>query len=94
MNITVILFTYNRCQGLAKTLESVAACTLSDAVDWEVLEVDNNSTDAPGGIGRLLPSISRSFPLRIRAPARKISCGPQYRVREARGDVLTLMDTA
>ena len=45
MKISVILCTYNRCQSLAKALESVAGSTLPDAVDWEVLVIDNNSGD-------------------------------------------------
>ena len=45
MNLTVIIVTYNRCQSLAKTLESVAASSLPVSVEWEVLVVDNNSTD-------------------------------------------------
>ncbi len=45
MNITVILCTYNRCQNLAKALDSVAASMLPESVEWEVLVVDNNSND-------------------------------------------------
>ena len=45
MNITVILCTYNRCEGLAKALDSVAAQKLPDSCKWEVLVVDNNSSD-------------------------------------------------
>jgi glucosyl-dolichyl phosphate glucuronosyltransferase len=45
MKITVILCTYNRCRSLAKALESVAASQMPDSVEWEVLLVDNNSSD-------------------------------------------------
>ncbi|MGC1424657.1 MAG: glycosyltransferase [Terracidiphilus sp.] len=45
MDITVILCTYNRCDGLASALESVAVSRLPHSVSWEVLVVDNNSTD-------------------------------------------------
>jgi glycosyltransferase involved in cell wall biosynthesis len=45
MDITVILCTYNRCDSLASALESVAVSRLPHAVSWEVLVVDNNSTD-------------------------------------------------
>jgi len=45
MKITVVLCTYNRCELMAEALESVAASTLPESVDWEVLVVDNNSTD-------------------------------------------------
>ena len=45
MKITVILCTYNRCQNLAQALESIAASKLPESVEWEVLVVDNNSSD-------------------------------------------------
>jgi len=45
MKITVILCTYNRCQILGKALDSIAASILPDSVEWEVLVVDNNSSD-------------------------------------------------
>jgi glucosyl-dolichyl phosphate glucuronosyltransferase len=45
MNVTVILCTYNRCRELANALNSVAASTLPDGVEWEVLVVDNNNVD-------------------------------------------------
>jgi glycosyltransferase involved in cell wall biosynthesis len=43
--ITVILCTYNRCESLAAALESLAASRVPESVDWEVLVVDNNSSD-------------------------------------------------
>ena len=45
MDITAILCTYNRCDSLASALESVAVSRLPHSVSWEVLVVDNNSTD-------------------------------------------------
>jgi glucosyl-dolichyl phosphate glucuronosyltransferase len=45
MNITVILYTYNRCKILAKALSGVAGSRLPESVAWEVLIVDNNSQD-------------------------------------------------
>jgi glucosyl-dolichyl phosphate glucuronosyltransferase len=45
MNISVILCTYNRCQSLLQTLESVAVSELPEHVHWQVLIVDNNSKD-------------------------------------------------
>jgi glycosyltransferase involved in cell wall biosynthesis len=45
MKITVILCTYNRCQSLARALESVGVSQMPQHVRWEVLVVDNNSSD-------------------------------------------------
>jgi len=45
VNITVILCTLNGCRRLGKTLNCVAASTLPEGAEWEVLVVGNNSTD-------------------------------------------------
>jgi len=45
MDITVILCTYNRCTDLAGALESLAVSQVPSSVTWEVVVVDNNSTD-------------------------------------------------
>jgi glycosyltransferase involved in cell wall biosynthesis len=45
MNVTAILCTYNRCHDLADALSSVALSRVSPSIDWDVLVVDNNSTD-------------------------------------------------
>ena len=45
MQISVILCTYNRCKSLARTLDSLAMSVLPEAITWEVLVVDNNSSD-------------------------------------------------
>jgi GT2 family glycosyltransferase len=46
MNTTVILCTYNRCASLKTALDSVVSQVLPQSVEWELLVVDNNSTDA------------------------------------------------
>jgi len=45
MKITVIVCTYNRCEMLPQALDSLAIQQLPASVDWDVLVVDNNSTD-------------------------------------------------
>lgn len=45
MDLSVIICTYNRCENLAHTLESLRSVRIPPGVAWEVLVVDNNSTD-------------------------------------------------
>jgi glycosyltransferase involved in cell wall biosynthesis len=45
-NISVILCTHNRCESLVKALDSLSASILPECVEWEVLVVDNNSSDS------------------------------------------------
>jgi len=92
MKITVILCTFNRCQLLVNALESVARSTLPDSVDWEVLVVDNNSSDRTS---QVVKSFSQRYPGRFRylfelraGKSRALNAG----IQEARGNVLAFID--
>ena len=63
MNITVILATHNRAYALTDTLEELAASKIADSVEWEVVVVDNNSTD---GTREVVEDFCRRYPGRFR----------------------------
>jgi glycosyltransferase involved in cell wall biosynthesis len=92
MKITVILCTYNRCRSLSSALESVASSAFSEAVAWEVLVVDNNSTDHTRYV---IEDYCRRYPGRFRYlfEARQ---GKSYALNAgicaSQGDVLAFMD--
>ena len=92
MNITVILCTFNRSHLLATALDSVALSVLPGAVDWEVLVVDNNSTDQTHDV---VKSFCQKYPGRFRylfepqpGKSRALNAG----IREARGNTLAFLD--
>ena len=92
MNITVILCTYNRCQVLEKALESVAASTVPGSIQWEVLVVDNNSSDETRSV---VEDFCNRYPGRFRylfEPKQGKSYALNSGVREALGNVLAFMD--
>lgn len=92
MNITIIICTYNRCQSLAKTLDSVAASRLPESVLWEVLVVDNNSDDQTREV---IWDFSRRFPNRFRyvlEVQQGLSNARNAGIRESRGEVLAFTD--
>jgi glycosyltransferase involved in cell wall biosynthesis len=92
MNITVILCTYNRCESLTKTLESIAVLRLPESVEWEILVVDNNSTDQTR---KVVEDFCRRYPNRFRyvaEPRQGLSNARNAGIREARGDVLVFTD--
>src|SRR5579863_9995619 len=92
MTVTIILCTYNRCQRLARALDSVASSTVSDSVKWEVLVVDNNSTDQTREVAE---EFSRSHPGHFRycfEPKQGKSHALNAGIREARGDILAFLD--
>jgi glucosyl-dolichyl phosphate glucuronosyltransferase len=92
MQISVILCTYQRCHSLARALQSVAKSTLPSAVEWEVLVVDNNSSDQTREV---VEEISRRYPAHFRylfegrpGKSHALNAG----IRNARGDILAFMD--
>ena len=90
MKTTVILCTYNRCESLAKVLASAACLELPKSVDWEVLVVDNNSSD---GTGEVVEEFCRRYPGRFRylfEPRQGKSHALNAGIREAHGDVIAL----
>jgi len=92
MDITVILCTYNRSQALSKTLESLAASELPESVNWEVLVVDNNSSDQTRDA---VEGFCRRHPDRFRylfEPHQGKSYALNAGIREARGGILAFVD--
>jgi glycosyltransferase involved in cell wall biosynthesis len=92
LNITVILCSYNRCQSLAKALESLAKSAVPDSVQWEVLVVDNNSTDQTREV---VETFSRRYPGRFRylfEPQQGKSYALNSGVRESQSPILAFAD--
>ncbi len=92
LNISVILCTYNRCRSLSKTLESVFASKLPGSLGWEVLVVDNNSTDQTREV---VEDFCRRQPGRFRylfeaQPGKSFALNTG--IREAKGDILAFVD--
>jgi len=92
MKITAILCTYNRCQKLAKVLESLAASVVPESDEWEILVVDNNSPDQTRSV---VEEFVRRFPGHFRYVF-EAQQGKSYALNtgigEAHGDVLEFVD--
>lgn len=92
MKITVILCTFNRCASLKKALDSAAAQVLSESVQWEVLVVDNNSSDQTREVAQ---EFCHKYPGRFRYVFERQqgkSHALNRGIHEANGDVLAFMD--
>jgi glucosyl-dolichyl phosphate glucuronosyltransferase len=90
--ITIILCTYNRCESLAKALESVANSELPETLEWEVLVVDNNS---PDGTAKVVEDFRSRYPNRFRylfEGQQGKSYALNSGIRNAQGDLLVFMD--
>src|SRR5579863_433252 len=92
MNTTVILCTYNRCASLKTALDSVVSQVLPQSVEWELLVVDNNSTDATR-------EVIQDYVSRHPGLVRYVFEGRQGKsnalnrgIHEAKGDILAFVD--
>jgi glycosyltransferase involved in cell wall biosynthesis len=45
IDISIIICTYNRCDSLKATLQSILSANIDDAISTEIVVIDNNSTD-------------------------------------------------
>lgn len=92
MRISVILATYNRQAYLRRVLESIAASDLPQAAEWEILVVDNNSTDETREVTR---ELAARYPGKIRY-TREPHLGKSYAlntgIRESTANVLVFVD--
>ncbi|MFZ0519783.1 MAG: glycosyltransferase family 2 protein [Candidatus Acidiferrales bacterium] len=92
MKITVILCTYNRCQSLAKTLDSLIGSALSAPAEWQVLVVDNNSKDQTRAV---VEEFARRYEGRFQYLFERQQ-GKSYAlnagIRAAQGDILAFID--
>jgi glycosyltransferase involved in cell wall biosynthesis len=91
-NITVIVCTYNRSRTLAKTIESVASQILPQSLSWELLVIDNNSSD---DTRQVVEDFQRRYPERIRysfEPQQGLSHARNTGIRETRSEILAFLD--
>ena len=92
VKISVIVCTYNRCESLAKALNSVADQTLPESAAWEVLVVDNNSKD---DTRKVVESFRCEWPGRFRyifEPQQGKSHALNAGIRAAQGVILAFVD--
>jgi glucosyl-dolichyl phosphate glucuronosyltransferase len=92
MCVTLILCTYNRSESLARALKSVAVSQMPESLAWEVLVVDNNSSDGTRGV---IEGFCSEHPGRFRyllEQKQGLSHARNAGIREARGHILAFTD--
>jgi glucosyl-dolichyl phosphate glucuronosyltransferase len=91
--ISVIICTYNRCESLVKTLEGLARMSILPDLMWELIVVDNNSSDHTSETVKSL--INRETSLRLKyvfEPVPGLSQARNRGVRESQGTILAFLD--
>jgi glycosyltransferase involved in cell wall biosynthesis len=90
--VTVVVCTYNRCQSLAQALESVTTQTLPPSIGWEIVVVDNNSSDETP---QVVEDFRRRYPERIRyllEVRQGVSYARNAGIQHANGNVVAFID--
>jgi glycosyltransferase involved in cell wall biosynthesis len=91
IDASVIVCTYNRAESLPRTLHSLTSQQVRDDVDWEVLVVDNNSSD---GTRHVVENLMPVFP-RLRycfESAQGLSHARNCGLTQARGRTILFTD--
>lgn len=92
MDCSVIICTYNRCHNLAHCFAALERQEGVDDLSWEVLLVDNNSSD---NTRTFTENYTRSSPLTLRyafAPQQGLSHARNHGIQAARGKYLIFID--
>jgi glycosyltransferase involved in cell wall biosynthesis len=90
MKFSVVIPTYNRSEELGETLRSLASITSPG--DWEVIVVDNNSTDDTPAV---VEAIAGAFPAPLRLlhePEQGRSAALNAGVTRAVGEIIAIAD--
>jgi glycosyltransferase involved in cell wall biosynthesis len=90
MLVTVAICTFNRAESLRRTLESLAAMQLPKTLDWEMVVVNNNSTDHTDAV---IEAFANRLPIRREfEPHPGASHARNRAVEVARGDYFVWTD--
>lgn len=88
--VTVALITYNRSRFLKETLETVVNQDFATE-DWELLVIDNNSTDDTAAVVAAFAG-HQPAPRRVLETQQGLDHGRNRAVAEARGEIVVLAD--
>ena len=89
---SVIISTYNRAQYLDKTLESLSSQVVKHH-SWEIVLVDNNSTDETEAVFRRFSDINKGVMTKYVFEAKQgLSCARNRGISESNGEYLIFLD--
>src|SRR5437763_7944598 len=92
MNVSVAIATYNRAGEVERTLATLGRLDTAGCPEYEVLVVDNNSTDATAEVvGRMAPLFAGRLRY-VREPRQGLSHARNRAIDEARFEVVAYLD--
>jgi len=92
MEISVIVCTYNRAPSLVRTLESLKKLNGTASLAWEIIVVDNNSTDNTRSVTESFVSRANLNVRYIFEARQGLSYARNRGISEAAGDIIIFID--
>src|SRR3989338_6916981 len=92
VDISIIIGTYNRCESLAKTLDKILTLTCDGSFTFELIVVDNNSTDATREVVERFRPQYKTEVKYIFEPKQGVSHARNHGIQNARGEYLVFTD--
>ena len=90
--VTVVICTYNRSESLSATLRSLAEMAVPPGVAWEIIVVDNNSTDDTQGVVERFAAASGLKVRYVFEAQQGLSHARNRGIQEAKGDIIAFTD--
>lgn len=91
MTITIAICTYNNASVLDITLESLSNLDVPDALEYEILVVDNNCTDNTSDVVAKHSEVLGSLRV-LREPRQGLSYARNCALRESKGEYVSFID--
>jgi len=92
VNISVIISTYNRAESLRRTLDSLESLCVPPELSWELIVVDNNSSDPTKAIVNEFQQRNKLPIQYLFEPKQGKSHAQNLGVRLAEGEIVALTD--
>jgi len=90
--ISVVICTFNRAERLRHTLEGLRGMSVASGLEWELMVVDNNSTDNTRAVVEEFARTSGLVARYLFEPKQGKSNALNRAIRAAKGDVVAFLD--
>jgi len=92
VRVSVVIATYNRARLLEGALEALASQVVPEALEWEIVVVDNNSSDATARVITAFASKTTTPVRHAFEPRQGLANARNRGIREARGAIVAFTD--
>lgn len=92
MDASIVIGTFNRCDTLMKSVQSVLSMHIPDGITWELIVVDNNSSDKTGELINSLKAESAADIKYVLEKRQGLSYARNRGIEESKGGIVAFLD--